>query len=722
LAYAFPGGNRTGNRIIAMFNSDDQFTPASLNRLRQAIREKSPLVVWVGAGASRWAELPSWRDSAKRMRKVFRNKVANYPDERADSLIASQDYPGLFQLCKDLDRSLYNKTLLELFNSPTLTPLYLQFIDALKMITPIQVVTTNVDLCLEQQLGVIDVIERSDIERCSESIRRGISFVAKLHGSVSSIESCVFTTLDYQQVKNHKEYTSAIKSVFSSASVIFLGYGLKDEYVVSLLSENDIEHSIFGTGPHFHIKESAGPAENGVFHIGYTSDHHQDHRAALTVFNLIEQEKIAPILEVESTPGSPRDSKAETLFYISSFTPSGTHISGQFLELAPTKGENRINAITGLGFVQGELPSSETVAFHDLAVGLTCFDRVLLPLTSLHLLHDRATPEVFWTLMESNAIKFVDIVHDPFFVAGIDSVIGEVGIARIQDPLQEETRSTMSVIRKMIKAIPGKEQEADKKIEGLAASVALFADSEKLNLAAMVRSSLLLPQVSRLLGYSDYAMTNKIPNWLAYPTLRLAHLVQTGLICDRLGIQASRVPFGGISLLSAAFSTKPAEETVFDYASFVMAGAYGSNLSRYFELNPQSLLDLVKFRETAEGEALRREIAGRLDTNDGAEFSAAVDGGLKRAIPKGVLQAARNKFSTLLKSPTAGTLTEALWTDSNTGDLSIRLWRDRSRELLLQMAKVRGARSEDPCLCGSGDRLRDCCLRPLRSSAYGGLA
>ncbi|MFP5235955.1 MAG: SEC-C metal-binding domain-containing protein [Acidobacteriota bacterium] len=27
--------------------------------------------------------------------------------------------------------------------------------------------------------------------------------------------------------------------------------------------------------------------------------------------------------------------------------------------------------------------------------------------------------------------------------------------------------------------------------------------------------------------------------------------------------------------------------------------------------------------------------------------------------------------------------------------------------------KARGLKSDSPCLCGSGDRLRDCCLRPL---------
>ena len=54
-----------------MLNADDQFTPASLYRLREAVRQKRPLVIWVGPGASQWAGLPSLHDSARRMRRDF---------------------------------------------------------------------------------------------------------------------------------------------------------------------------------------------------------------------------------------------------------------------------------------------------------------------------------------------------------------------------------------------------------------------------------------------------------------------------------------------------------------------------------------------------------------------------------------------------------------------------------------------------------------------------
>jgi len=538
-----------------MLNADDQFTLSSLNRLRDVIRQKRPLVIWVGAGASRWAGLPSWHDSARRMRNTFSKKHPDFPRDLADRWLGIHDYPGVFQLCRDADEALFNQTLIQQLSCPSPGPIYIQLIDRLRKFTPLQIVTTNVDLCLEQGMGTVDVIERSDLERCGDAIVSRTPFVAKLHGSISSIHSTVFTRSDYQQIKESKSYIVAMKEIFSLASVLFLGYGLNDEYVLNLLSENDAEHKLFGNGPHFKLTDSPGPSVSGVCSIGYKTARHGDHRGALTVLQFVEQESESLSLEIISPLRVPAATKAESGFYISDFKPSGTYTSGQLLELNNPQ-NNRINAMVGLGFVQGELASTEPVAFHDLAVGLTCFDRVFLPLEAVGVFHERATSEVFWTLIQSGAIKLVDVVHVPFYISKPESITGNIGVVRVQDPEHVETRTSMSVLRRILHPAPGREAEGGALIESMAPYIVQFADSEPLNLAGMVRNGLLMPNVSRLLGYSDFATPNAIPRWLAYPTLRFAHLMQTGLICSQLDIRAARVPFGGVSLLSAAFSKR----------------------------------------------------------------------------------------------------------------------------------------------------------------------
>lgn len=701
-------------KIIVVLNSGDKFTPASLSRLKDVIHRKRPIVFWIGAGTSRWADLPSWRDSARRMHKTFAKSVADFPGSIAKAFIDREDYPEFFQLCKDTDATQYYRCLVEQFGIAKPGLVYAQLIENLRRISPLQIVTTNIDLCLEQNLGPIEVVDRADLERCSESIVAGAPFIAKLHGSISSVKTAVFAKGDYEEIILNKSYIAALHALFDSSSVVFLSYGLRDKYVLDLIAESSGHHAVFGAGPHFRLTTSPGPPKDGVYLIGYSAAHHQDHRAALTILSVIEQRR-KPLIEEPPLGATYQEAaKQESTFYISSFNPSGTRISGQALELARPGGEDKINALVGLGFAQGELPSSATVAFHDIAVGLVCFDRVLLPLDSLGTLHERATSDVFWALSDSDALRFVDVVHNPFYVARPGSAIGDLGIARLQDPGQKETRSSMSVVRGMLRPAPNMERQAEPLIEGLESKILLFNASERLNLPQMVRDRLLMPRVTQLLGYSDYITTDRIPRWLAYPTLRFAHLVQTGLICGELGVRAARTPFGGLSLLSAAFNVRQAEETVYEYASFVMAGAFGSNLSGHFEKNPQLLLDLVRFRESPEGQALRREISDRLETNDGVEFSAAIEGGLSRVVSATVLQSARNKFSSLMKAAAGGPLMEAVWSDASAGDPSLRLWRDRSRELLFEEAKSRGIGSDSPCLCGSGDPLKDCCMRALR--------
>lgn len=695
-----------------MLNADDQYTSASLYRLRAGIREGRPLVLWIGAGASQWAGLPSWLDSARRMRKAFVRSVQDFRGDLAASYIGSKAYPDLFQLCRNADNALFNKMLLDQFGSPMPGPTYSQFIERLKAVVPVQIVTTNVDLCLEQGLGMIDVVERPDLERLGELINRRTPFIAKLHGSISSVTSTVFTTSDYQQILENKQYLGALRTLFSSSSVLFLGYGVRDEYVLKLVGDAVEEHKLFGAGPHFQVTSSPGSAENAIHRIGYNLSQHPDHRAALTVLSFIEQAQATPVVQVSSITKERSTTKKETGFYISDFRPSGTHISGQVLELSRREGDTKINALTGLGFTQSELPNSETAAFHDLAVGLVCFHRVFLPLASLGRLHDR-TGDVFWPLVDTGAIRFVDVVHDPFFVSAPDDLFGGIGIARLQDPEKDETRSSMSVVRRILKPAPGREEEGNRKIEGLGKHIISFSGSDTLGLAQMARDALLMPRVSQLLGFSDFCTPNRIPRWLAYPTIRLAHLVQTGLICEQFELRACRVPFGGTHLLSAAFNVKSAEQSFYDYASFIMSGAFGSNLSDSIERNPALLLEIIKFRDSAEGEAFRREVSDRLESNEGAEFAISIEGGLKRAIPAATLQAARNKFSTLMKAENPNASAAALWSDANAGDASLRLWRRRSRELLLAQAKELGRKSSSPCICGSGDRLRDCCLRPL---------
>src|SRR6267154_2974884 len=182
-----------------MLNSDDQTTFRSLRELTRTVRDsKRPIIFWVGAGTSRWLGYPLWKELALNLRRDFFELVPGFDNAEALKLIGANDFPRFFQLCRDLDRARYHNFLSNSFLPVAETPLYKRFADTLEALTPLRVLTTNVDEVLEQRFSGAAVYQRSDFSGCIEQLQDGRSFIAKLHGSRSAIESTVFTHEDYE--------------------------------------------------------------------------------------------------------------------------------------------------------------------------------------------------------------------------------------------------------------------------------------------------------------------------------------------------------------------------------------------------------------------------------------------------------------------------------------------------------------------------------------------
>jgi hypothetical protein len=195
----------------------------------------------------------------------------------------------------------------------------------------------------------------------------------------------------------------------------------------------------------------------------------------------------------------------------------------------------------------------------------------------------------------------------------------------------------------------------------------------------------------------------------------MADLVHTGSICSRLGIQAAKIPFGGTSLVSAAFGIQLATEWAERVASYGMSGRYDANLGEYAMQQPQIMRKILSFRNSAEGEKFRKEIGNALLQDTGAEFTASVNAGLKRNIPLDVLQKGHDKLVSLMTESAKITAVPVVWSDPLLSDSSTIFWRRKSLRMLLELCKSRGISKDDPCVCGSGEKLRGCCMRPLRS-------
>jgi len=662
------------------------------------------------------------------MRREFFAFQDGFNNAKALELI-DRDIPAFFQFCKDLNGSLYFRLLAEWLSAKPATVLYRRLVEQLQHIQPIHILTTNADEMLEQSLGPLRVVQKTDLSICPELLRSGTPFIAKIHGTVSSVETMVFTSEDYNAIKSDAKYLGALKSIFLDSTVVFLGYGMRDQYVLELLKVAASEQELFGTGPHFIVTDDSSKSVPHAHKIAYRNDRHTDHRAALSVLSLIQQ---SISIEVATRVFSQKhfdaheakNSGEETGYYISDFKPPGRWSTEEAVEFRAQDGT--VGRLTcGLGFSNDELHISASTAMHDFVVGLICFDKVYLQVLNFSALFGVLGEDLIKEVIDADALRFIHTVHVPAVIHEPDGTFGTLTILLLggshDKPTVLEPKETIPEITaremfdRQITPVKGKESDASKFIDSLEKIVRVFKYPQGDAIGFELTDALLMPDIGRLLGISEAILPTQVPLWLRFPYLRMADLVHTGRICSQLGIQAAKVPFGGTRLISAAFGIQVASEWAEHVASYGVSGRFDTNLGLYVMQMPQIIRKLLSFRNSLEGQRFRREVSQALLCETGTEFTTSVNAGLKRNIPVEVLQKGHDRFLSLMTESAKITAVPAVWSDRFLSDDSTVYWRRKSLKMLMELCKQRVIAKDDPCLCGSGEKLRLCCMRPLAS-------
>jgi hypothetical protein len=331
----------------------------------------------------------------------------------------------------------------------------------------------------------------------------------------------------------------SLKNIFANSCVVFVGYGVRDEYVLRLLSENGKEQRLFGAGPHFVISSTSGEIVSPELKYIKYRTREGDHFAATTVLDVVQQtvkDMTVEIIEAQNTRVASEQSNSETAYYITDFVPAGTW---QTSRTTPATGEDghQIEFTVGLGFTNDEVPFRESTALHDLLIGLTCFDVTYLPLSALPRLRTALPEEILKDLLESRAITFI---HEKsqlcvFLKKGEHTgLLSSVTLGQVGDPTP---RTPAEIVRMFLKAVPGKEAAAEQLFTAIESRIVTFSAGKEVDVPSLTRDALLMPDVGRFLGIGDAVLPSKVPRWLIFPYLRLAHLVHTGVLCNKIGIQ-----------------------------------------------------------------------------------------------------------------------------------------------------------------------------------------
>lgn len=702
-----------------MLDGKNKNTFHAMRLLCDTLRESNkPLVFWLGAGVSKWCGYPLWDELADKLHSCFLKYEPNYDKQKAITFLKSKKYPDFFDLCQIHNKKRYFSFLSKEFSPKKITPVFERFANILNEIKPLHVITTNVDEKLESSLNKVRTIQKTDIEYCLNSLNNQESFICKIHGSISSINSVVFTSEDYANLIGDSNYTTLLKYIFSSTHVVFIGYGLGDEYVLkSLLSVEKLK-AIFGDGPHFavlpEIKVTLPPSTRI---ISYITEPHRDHRSSIQVVNEIKTAKKInndrPLNQFESL----KSSKISSSHLLSYIYPPGTWTSSQHIQLAGADGgkEPSRSVYVGNGFDNSELPLSSSTAMHDVIVGLLCFDIVYCPLAALSRLHDLLGSDIFWELIKNDCLKFIEWESQEGIIYPHAKALtgGDLGsLSALNKDKKEKT--IQETIRKHLKPVPGREKTAEELFSLLENNIKIIDRSLEPSVPNLVRGLLLRPSLRKMIGMSGGVLTTSIPLWMRFPVLRLANVVKIGCACQLLGIASTKLELGTAILAGLAFSAPSGEIVTDEMASYVLTGRFDMDLGRLALNDPIILLAIQKFRDTQVGLSLRKDILEQLSLGLGSDFVTSVNASLSSSIPLRTLQAARDKLSGLLtpRDNDSG-ITTVVWNDIKYEKNALSLWKKRSEKEFSEYCQKGNINNYDLCPCGSGEKMKFCCKEAL---------
>jgi hypothetical protein len=613
-----------------MLNSSSTETVFALRNFRRVVVSGRPIVWWIGAGASRWAGFESWKDLARRMRSHFHKNQPDFDNTVGKLRISTGDYPGLFELCKRANPQEYRRFLVDAFRAKSRSAVYDRFISKLNEIHPSFVITTNIDEELERSISDPVLIQNTDLIRVEKELQQRQSFIAKLHGSLSCIESAVFASSEYASLISDDAYLEALRGIFNNSSVVFLGYGVRDDYVLQLIRQNERGRQLFGAGPHFVVKAPGQDTPTGLQSIEYQIGPYGDHSAAIGVIEVyLQSSRILSSTVLDQPKSAFQESRNQTAYYLSDFFPPGTWLTSQTAIANRSEEPIEIEVRTGLGYTNDEIPFRASTAFHDLLVGLVCFDLVYLPLNSLHQVFPSIGEDRVRTLITNGALQFVDWDTDLAGIFGKGEPLGSLADIALHASDAAGPRTAREKIRRVLSAVPGKEGEAEQLLELIEKCVLVYSAGDT-SIASLTRDALLMPKVPQLLGVSDALLPSQLPQWLVFPYLRLGHLVHTAAICRQLKIQAAKLPFGGQALTNAAFGSNFSPTTADQVASYVLSGRHNSDIGAYVAQTPSVIDNVIRFRETSASESLRREVQAALLSDSAGGFTASINAGFHK--------------------------------------------------------------------------------------------
>ncbi|MBI1927490.1 SIR2 family protein [Candidatus Poribacteria bacterium] len=278
-------------------------------------------VVFVGAGLSQGAGLPGWPGLLRQMLDWSEAHGVNLADraelegyiENGELLLVAEE------MRERLGKDDFHRFMTEIFRSPGLRPTELH--EALIGIPFVAALTSNYDRLLESAYTIVNrisphVFTHADYPELSAALRSSEFYVLNVHGTINRIETVILGQSDYRDVMHaNPAYRQHLMTLFSTKTVLFIGFGLTDPDLLLLLDELRATFRDY-TGRHFalmdtknipSIKQKRFEKDYGIQISPYTPSPSDHPEVKIFLTELAKQVKAAqaamvPVTQTSSTP------------------------------------------------------------------------------------------------------------------------------------------------------------------------------------------------------------------------------------------------------------------------------------------------------------------------------------------------------------------------------------------------------------------------------------
>jgi len=228
---------------------EDQF---DYKELRKIVSERtSPVVLWIGAGLSKSANLPLWADLKKYVGKNIREKLENIEDQgsvksklaalkEADS---SEDYWSSFEIYKRISSQTFRSSVRSVMGQSDTCVLP----DIYKKIweLPLRgIINLNIDRLAARGFAAthgggkkLDEFTSLEVKNRLTALRGKNPFIFNVHGILENYRSWVFTRSELNTLRKNPGYVRFLQSTIATSVIIFLGVTVDDFAVSGHLKE-----------------------------------------------------------------------------------------------------------------------------------------------------------------------------------------------------------------------------------------------------------------------------------------------------------------------------------------------------------------------------------------------------------------------------------------------------------------------------------------------------